>query len=47
MNTFVVLNGFQKSLCPCASDESSLSMGRVNRAAGGQIYYVLHHLLNL
>ena len=27
------LDGFQKSLCPCALDESSLSIGRVNRLA--------------
>ena len=31
MNTNMTgLDGFQKSLCPCALDKSSLSIGRVN-----------------
>ena len=33
------LDGFQKSLCPCALDESSLSIGRVNS------WNVHHHQL--
>ena len=34
-----VLDVFQKSLHPCALDESSLSIGRVNQGQVGQVIY--------
>ena len=48
--TFQCLDGFQKSLCPCALGESSLSIGRDNAICSDfeklLNYFVVDLLLN-